>query len=405
VTLFPVPCFTGAAVPVPDPEEEEPPAADPAAIRQRRKYAKLTDEEKVSTILLRQIHELEWREIGRQLGRDPSTCHKFYQRWEEKKTLTSRLGRPCKYGPAEVKAIVEGVEENARQSLRAAANTLNPGREWIRLQRKANGYHYYDSIPVPPLDAKARKVRVEFCKEQSARIEFGDNLPVVFSDESTIRMDMFLGGLWRRKGVMKDEAFFVQEQHVMSKMVWGAMTFADEVAIKIGLLACPKRVNSVTYMEMLMMANVFEHLIDKLGHDGFYWQQDNAPAHGPAKDHIVAQRLHVMKWPPHSPDLNPIEMVWAIIKRKLRGREFKDEEELFQAAHEEWKKIPGHVIRNLVGSVLARCKVCVAHDGHCLNGHWSEVHRVHHLLDPDNVPLNPTEVDPSQNVATLVFNS
>jgi transposase len=99
-----------------------------------------------------------------------------------------------------------------------------------------------------------------------------------------------------------------------------------------------------------------------MGDRGFYWQQDNAPVHGPAKWHI-AQEVLVVNWPTHSPDFNPIEMVWTIIKRNLCERKFADKEELFKAAQEEWTKIHGHVIRNLVGSFLTRCQVCVELNG------------------------------------------
>jgi DNA-binding transcriptional MocR family regulator len=32
-------------------------------------------------------------------------------------------------------------------------------------------------------------------------------------------------------------------------------------------------------------------------------------------------------------------------------------------------------------------------EGHCLNGHWQRVHRVHHAMDPANVPEEPTSAE------------
>ncbi len=46
---------------------------------------------------------------------------------------------------------------------------------------------------------------------------------------------------------------------------------------------------------------------------------DNAPIH---TAHIIQDWLHengveVMEWPPYSPDLNPIENIWALLKAEI----------------------------------------------------------------------------------------
>jgi hypothetical protein len=56
------------------------------------------------------------------------------------------------------------------------------------------GYHFYDSVPVPPLGANARQPRVQFCQEQLAREDF-DLKPIIFTDESTVHQDLNLGGI------------------------------------------------------------------------------------------------------------------------------------------------------------------------------------------------------------------
>jgi hypothetical protein len=145
-------------------------------------------------------------------------------------------------------------------------------------------------------------------------------------------------------------------------------------------------------MHMLADAHIFYRLIETFGRDGFIWQQDNAPAHGPAWD-VIRHQFEILVWPPHSPDLSPIEMLWAIIKRTLRGRRFASADELFNETVKAWDEIPQSVIDNLCSSFAARCSVCIDIGGKALNGHWRAVHKVHHEMHPEHVPVEPTSVD------------
>ncbi len=105
-------------------------------------------------------------------------------------------------------------------------------------------------------------------------------------------------------------------------MIWGAMSSAG-----VGLLCFLKtNITAPVYEEIL------EHFMlpsaDQLFKDAdFIFQQDLAPAH-PAKstrswlnDHGVG----VLDWPANSPDLNPIENIWAIVKRKMRNKRPKND--------------------------------------------------------------------------------
>ncbi len=78
-------------------------------------------------------------------------------------------------------------------------------------------------------------------------------------------------------------------------------------------------VNAAIYQDIL------EHFMlpsdDKLyGDADFISQQDFAPAHTAkgTKSRFNDQGVTVLNWPANSPDLNPIDNLWGIVKRKMR---------------------------------------------------------------------------------------
>ncbi|CAF4965723.1 unnamed protein product [Rotaria sp. Silwood1] len=70
------------------------------------------------------------------------------------------------------------------------------------------------------------------------------------------------------------------------------------------------------------------------------YQQDNDPKHTSrvAKQFLENQVPETIDWPSNSPDINPIENMWSILKRRVEKRKPSNIDELDQFLHEEWKK-------------------------------------------------------------------
>ena len=88
---------------------------------------------------------------------------------------------------------------------------------------------------------------------------------------------------------------------------------------KSSLVECPFREDSDAYQEILEGSQVFPLLDSQFGKYQYLFMQDSAPCHVSRKtiSWLSDKTKLVAGWPPNSPDLNPIEMVWAIIKHKL----------------------------------------------------------------------------------------
>ena len=84
------------------------------------------------------------------------------------------------------------------------------------------------------------------------------------------------------------------------------------------------------------------------------FMHDNAPCHAAKATIKCLEGLGfkdkaLMVWPPNSPDISPIENLWAIIKQRVYadGRQFSTLPELWKAIQLESAAIPHSLVKNL----------------------------------------------------------
>ena len=66
----------------------------------------------------------------------------------------------------------------------------------------------------------------------------------------------------------------------------------------------------------------------------------------------------ILYWPAQSPDLNPIEHIWAYLKRQLSKYRTKPKscQELWERISVEWYKIPAEFYQTLIKNMLYRLR-------------------------------------------------
>ncbi len=122
------------------------------------------------------------------------------------------------------------------------------------------------------------------------------------------------------------------------------------------LLAIEHCLNATVYLS-IVADHVHPFMTTVYPSSDGYFQQDNAPCH---KAQIMSDwfleydnEFTLLKWPPQSPDLNPIEHLWGVVEREIRIMDVQPTnlQQLRDAIMSIWTKISEECFQNLVESM------------------------------------------------------
>jgi hypothetical protein len=222
----------------------------------------------------------------------------------------------------------------------------------MTIQRYLKDHGYSKSIPraTPMLTAKHKEKRVEWATNHLNR----DWSKTLFSDETAFQLFRNTVSRWHRgekpvRCIPKDRTKI---------MAWGGF--------------CTKGKTSLFCFSEIMDARLYVDIVRRhipeisqmLG-DDWQFQQDNDPKHTSriAKSFLSDNVPKLMDWPSNSPDLNPIENLWNIVKTNVEKRLPKNRGDLGQFMKEEWERIPDTVLINLINSMQTRCELVIERNG------------------------------------------
>jgi transposase len=98
----------------------------------------------------------------------------------------------------------------------------------------------------------------------------------------------------------------------------------------------------------------------------WYFQQDNVRFHTTSDTlaYLHNTGVTVIEWPPWSPDLNPIENLWNVLKARVYARFPQTLEEMEQFIREEWEATDLKFICHICRSMPRRLQLLLENKGH-----------------------------------------
>uniref|UniRef100_A0A3Q3QFG6 Uncharacterized protein n=1 Tax=Monopterus albus TaxID=43700 RepID=A0A3Q3QFG6_MONAL len=183
---------------------------------------------------------------------------------------------------------------------------------------KEFGYSCCIPLVKPLLNHRQRQMHLSWTKEKNnwtvaqwSKVLFADKSKFFISFGNQCPRVRRKGGEAHSPSYLKSSVKFPQ-----SVMIWGAMSSAG--------------IGPQCFLQTTVTAPIYQDILehfmlpsaDQLFKDAdFIFQQDLVTAHTAksTKSWLNGHGVGVLDWPEISPDLNPIENLWGIVKRKMRN--------------------------------------------------------------------------------------
>lgn len=259
---------------------------------------------------------------------------------------------------------------NKRATLQKVTNLFSSrvkhaSKSTIRRRLKDLGRNAYLAKRKPLLKPEHLRARRRWVRETAHR----DMRTIMFTDEAQM-CSLPKGQVWvrcLRSERYQNDALAPRFAKDHSFMVWGCIWHGGRSPlIRLDLSESQSKkggFNSDLYIEQILRP-VLKPAYDRLRRS---WRgygrnpvvmEDNSRIHLAEKCEAERMRLGIptIFHPANSPDLNPIEHVWAELKRRIRAleRRPRSEQELWEAAQQVWEEIPIEFINKVVDSMYYR---------------------------------------------------
>ena len=325
----------------------------------------------------------KYEELAQEFSISTSTARDTFNRFKELDSPhdRQRSGRPTKVRTARMERRVLGdIDKNRFDNWKTVADHVG-NISASSVQKIANDNNIHGCIPIAkPFVSECNKgKRVEWAYENEGRNwKLG-----CWTDEVMVTAGEHLGNVRvsRKPNEAGSPSLMLPKfaSGRVSVMFWGAITYYGKSPlvvltwpdIVIQKNGTPKKggFTNKQYAEQILRKALPDFLEDQIqyaGHD-FIVVEDGAPPHkGPfVREAKAAIPFTNLPHPASSPDLNPIEHMWAILKKRIWDipGAHNSRQNIIAAATEAWNSISMEEVRKLIDSMDHRVEAIFASNG------------------------------------------
>ena len=320
-------------------------------------------------------------EIATQLNIKKDTARKIWNRYLERNDCENapRSGRPKAMSEGDIRLLKRHLQhdrDTRRQPLAEVIVDLNLSvcpkvlRTVIvedigmghRIQRKR-----------PWLSKEQKAARLRFAKKY-IHLTLEEWRRIIWTDEMSMQTGPNQGRIWvwryPEEEYLEDCCGATVIPGFQKVKVWGAMRYGELSE----LVVLPERkgegkIDSMEYCDIILNGELTTFWMNAMEDQGYVMvMEDGAPYH---RGVASVRRKELEKcgwigwgpgtWPSNSPDLNPIENLWHILRGNIRKRKHqpRNRNQLIEALLEEWKKLDIDVINTLIDSMPRRLQAVI----------------------------------------------
>lgn len=311
------------------------------------------------------------RAIAQELGCAPNTVRLWLRRQSETGAMRAlpRSGRPRCTTAAQDQAAVEAARLSERLSAPQVRTRAAFPASCVTLRRRLH------EAGLVVRTARQRELALSLRRTQEARVEWAERMweewagwsdRTVYVDEAVFEScSRHRVRAWVPKILRGRIPHWIRRCGRLSISVFGGLC-GDQL---LPLYVCAGTFTAAQYRDVL--SELYWPVMQEMfGDSSFRLQQDNAAPH---------RGLELKEWlrahpqleaamtfqPPYSPDLNPIEHVWARMKKKLKGGNYTTAAGLTEAVVKAWDELSQEhtFLAGLTNSMPRRLNAVIAAEG------------------------------------------